>query len=158
MALLVDDVWKHPTAVLLLQAVDRMQGTASRADARSVFTRQGFTGSGLDIALGVSYAECGGYSDAVGDLALIDAKWGPSIGAFQIRALRNPLGFSVADRYRYAWALLDVDFNTRAAYIMSEGGTDWHLWSTFTSGSFEQYRGKNFTFRTGHVRAGDWNK
>ena len=149
--LLVDDVWSHPSAKKLLSYV-------SKTNARGAFARAGFTGRGLDIALGVSWAESNGYSDAVGDIALVDAKWGPSIGLFQVRSLRNPLAYSEEDRYRYAWALRESDYNIVAAFVLSKGGTDWTKWSTFNSGAYKEFEGNDYTMRTGHPRAGDWNK
>jgi hypothetical protein len=119
--------------------------------------RAGFEGEALDIALGVSWAESGGYTDAVGDVGLVDDKWGPSVGLFQIRSLRNPLGFSAADRYRYAWALRHFDYNATAAYVISKGGTDWSPWSVFRSGSYEEHVGKDYELRIGHIRADQWN-
>lgn len=105
----------------------------------------------------MSFAESGGYSDAVGDVTLVNDKWGPSIGLFQIRSLRNPLAFNAADRYRYAWALRHPDFNAHAAYVISQGGTTWDLWSVYKSGSYQQHVGKDYEIKTGHIRAEQWN-
>jgi hypothetical protein len=41
--------------------------TVASGAARAVFESAGFTGSALDVALGVAYAESGGFADAVGD-------------------------------------------------------------------------------------------
>src|SRR3546814_11985548 len=60
--------------------------------ARPLLETARFSGAALDTALGVAFAESGGYVDAVGDLALVDAKWGPSIGLVQIRSLRDRSG------------------------------------------------------------------
>lgn len=158
MALLTDDIWAHPAAGKLMAEIATLSEAVSKRDARGVFARAGFGGEALAIALGVSYAESEGYSDAVGDLALIDAKWGPSIGLFQVRSLRNPLGFGAADRYRFVWALRDPDFNAVAAFAISKQGTDWSPWSTFRSGAYQARLGVNYTIRTGHERAADWSK
>lgn len=108
--------------------------------------------------MGVSYAEsAGGYEDAVGDTASVDEKWGPSIGLFQIRSLRTPLIFSVSDRYRYSWGLLNRFFNAKAAFEISNGGTDWSKWTLFRNGEYEQYLGKDYVIKTGHTRAFMWN-
>lgn len=156
MPLLTDDIWAHAAAREVMTDLDYLKNL-SRLDARTVFMRAGFHGDGLDIAYGVSYAECGSWLDAVGDVSLVDDQWGPSIGAFQIRALRNPMGFGAADRWRYAWALRVLDYNARAAFALSDGGEDWRLWSTFQSGAYQEHYGHNFVFRSGHANADKWS-
>ena len=47
-------------------------------------------------------AESSGSSDAVGDVSLVNDKWGPSIGLFQIRSLRHPEDYGAVDRLRVA--------------------------------------------------------
>lgn len=118
----------------------------------------GFTGPALDIALGVSRAESGGYSDAVGDVSLVNDKWGPSIGLFQIRSLRHPGDYLYPDTLRVASDLRDPVKNAAAAYAISKKGTVWTPWSVFNSGSYQQYASKDYTIKTGHSRAGDWDK
>lgn len=157
MTTLVEDIWAHPDARRVLGDLAFLRTAGSITNARGVLMRQGFEAEGLDIALGVSYAESEGYQDAVGDVTLVDAKWGPSVGLFQVRALRDPLAFGPADRYRFAWALLDPDFNAHAAWVLSNGGTNWSLWSTYTSGSYLARKGKNYTIKSGHVRANQWD-
>jgi len=102
-------------------------------------------------------AESGGYSDAVGDVALVNEKWGPSIGLFQIRSLRRPGDFPYPDTLRVASDLRDALYNAKAAYAISRNGTDWTPWSVFKSGTYEQHVGKDFEIKTGHPRAEDWD-
>src|SRR3546814_16651200 len=90
--------------------------------ARPLLETARFSGATLDTALGVAFAESGGYVDAVGDLALIDAKWGPSIGLFQIRSLRDPDGWGPLDRVRRASELRDPPYNAKAANLISRQG------------------------------------
>lgn len=125
--------------------------------ARSVLTAAGFTGADLDVALGVAYVESDfGYADAVGDTTLINDKWGPSIGLFQIRSLRHPEDYPSPDNKRYADKLRDVNYNAATAYaIFKKYG--WGQWSTYTSGSYKKYAGKDFLLKSGHSRAGSWN-
>jgi hypothetical protein len=106
----------------------------------------------------------GAYLDAVGDLAqladpIVSAKWGPSCSGFQIRTLRDPLAWGAADRWRNA-ALLhdDPEYAAQAAYVISKGGTDWSLWSTFADKNYLPYKGKDYELRRGHPRAADWSK
>lgn len=126
--------------------------------ARAVFARAGFTGDSLDTILGISYAESdGGYADAVGDVTLVDEKWGPSVGLNQVRSLRNPRGFGPTDNWRIAFALRHPDFNATAAYEISRRGTNFEAWSMFKNGRYLQFKGKDFEIRTGHERAHQWN-
>lgn len=99
----------------------------------------------------------GGYEDAVGDIGLIDDKWGPSCGLFQIRSLRKPYEFSIADRYRQAWACMDRLYNARAAFVISKEGTDWAKWSVYRNGTYLPHVGQDYIIRTGHERAHLWN-
>lgn len=137
--------------------------------ASEVLTSAGFTGEALAIALGVTYAEADGpkatalfgvrsaYSDAVGDIGLISDKWGPSIGLFQVRSLRDPNAWGIEDRVRIAEKLRDPQFNAGAAWIISKHGTDWSKWSTFVHGTYLPYKGLDFEVRTGHPQAEKWS-
>ena len=125
--------------------------------ASEVLKAAGFTGADLDVALGVSYVESDfGYADAVGDTTLVNDKWGPSIGLFQIRSLRHPKDYPAPDDLRVAAALRDVTYNVATAYaIVKKYG--WKQWSTYNSGSYLKYAGKDYALKTGHPRAGMWN-
>jgi hypothetical protein len=111
----------------------------------------------LDIALGVAFAESGGYTDAVGDLGLISEKWAPSIGLFQIRSLRDPDAWGPLDHVRRASELRDPLYNAQAAWVISQGGTDWTPWSVFKSGTYLPHVGVDFPLLTGHPRADLWD-
>jgi hypothetical protein len=125
-------------------------------DGRTLLLLAGFPPSTIDVAQAIAQAESGWFSDAVGDLTLIDAKWGPSIGLFQMRSLRSPQSFGGTDLYRYAWPLRDAMFNARAALAVTNGGTDWSKWSTFTSGAYRAYLGASPKVSTGHKDAALW--
>jgi hypothetical protein len=128
-----------------------------------------FPAEHIDTALGVMYIEGDGpgatkangfravYSDAVGDLSLISEKYGPSIGPFQRRSLREPLKWAVYDRYCFAWALLDPFYNAVAAKALLEA-RGWEMWSAYKSGSYKEHVGKDFVLVTGHPRANEWSK
>lgn len=78
-----------------------------------------------------------GYGNKLGDKSLMDGTWGPSMGPFQIRTMWGHL------RYWGRWAydngrkvpnrnpvlMLVPTFNAQAAYDISGGGRDWHLWT-----------------------------
>lgn len=137
--------------------------------ASEVLAAAGFSGDSLAIALGVVYAEADGpmatavfetpsaFYDAVGDLALIDAKWGPSVGIFQIRSLRDVNSGNAADRLRIASRLREPAFSAAAAWIISKHGTDFSLWSTFVHGTYLPYKGLDFELKSGHPNAQKWN-
>jgi len=138
--------------------------------AREVFSAAGFTGDALDTILGVSYMEadgpactdrfkvCSAYADAVGDLALIDTRYGPSIGLTQVRSLRDPRIWGTADRWRIARLLLDPWFNAVAAYWISDRGRDFTPWTMFRNGMWEPHRGLDYQVKAGHPRAAEWSK
>src|SRR4051794_9846207 len=93
-------------------------------DLRTVLTIVGFPADRIDIAQAIAQAESQCYEDAVGDLTLATAKYGPSIGLFQVRSLRSPQSYGGLDLWRYAWPLRNRFFNAAAALAHSKGGTD----------------------------------
>lgn len=104
----------------------------------------GFKGDGLRVATGVAVAEsrnADGNPDAnaLGDLNLVDAKWGPSCSIFQIRSLKHPEDYDGVDRLRVRDRLMDPIFNARVAFKISNGGRDWSAWTTFTSGDYQAH-------------------
>jgi len=128
--------------------------------------------------LGVMWVECyhpetkRHYWDAVGDWKIIDplnpaynpaaaAKWGPSIGPMQIRALRDPLSGNAADEWRVAAALRDPVYNAQAARaIVGPSGQNIRLWSPardFPLGTYLLHKGEDFPLYEGHPDAGKWN-
>lgn len=130
-------------------------------DLRTVLTIVGFPADKIDQAQAIAQAESQGYEDAVGDLSLITAKYGPSIGLFQIRSLRSPPSYGGLDLWRFAWPLRNRFFNAAAALAQSKGGTDWTSWSTFTKPAtgdapYVQYLGQSPQIKTGHSRQADW--
>jgi lysozyme-like protein len=86
----------------------------------------GFPGPTIAKAVAVARCESGFRTGAVGDVALVDLSWGPSIGLWQIRSRHGDFG---TGRSRDASRLSDPTFNARAAYAISNGGTNWGAWS-----------------------------
>src|SRR6266536_739721 len=100
-------------------------------------TRGGFTGQDRVIAVAVVLAESGGRTDARGDVTLVNATWGPSIGLFQIRSLNAERG---TGRTRDELANPDPATNARHAHqVFLEAGARWTPWSTFNNGSHRQF-------------------
>lgn len=101
--------------------------------------KAGFTGVALVTAVAIAGAESAFKPNAVGDVNLIDNKWGPSVGLWQIRSLKNPGAYTGPDKLRNESSLTDPYFNARAAYAISKGGTDFKPWSTYTNGMFTKF-------------------
>jgi murein DD-endopeptidase MepM/ murein hydrolase activator NlpD len=119
-------------------------GQVGHKDLMNLLYRKGFKGKALDTAFAVSLAESGGRTGALGDVNLQTAKWGPSIGLFQIRSLKhwdNYDGKGSKDPWRDGHRLPQGPYNTEAALHKSAHGKDWSAWSTFTSGKFTKFLG-----------------
>lgn len=82
-------------------------------------------------ALAIARAENRGHDPhAKGDTGLVDEKWGPSIGIWQVRSLHAQEG---TGRPRDATKLTNPEFNARSMASISSGGSDWSAWSTWPS-------------------------
>lgn len=110
--------------------------TLSPAQIFTLARNAGLSPSAAAIATAIALAESGGRTDAVGDVGLQDAKWGPSIGLWQIRSLRAEYGTGSP---RDASRLKDPTFNAAAMVSISGKGGNWKPWSTYTSGSYKRY-------------------
>ncbi len=97
------------------------------------------------------------YADAVGDMSLVDEKYGPSIGLTQARALRNPRIWGTADRWRVARLLRDPWYNAVAAWWISKSGTDFTPWTMFRNGLWLPHKGLDYQIQTGHPDAAHWD-
>lgn len=107
-----------------------------------------------------AYGEPAVYYDAVGDLKLINPTWGPSLGAPQIRVLRDPMSGNSADRWRVAAKLHDDPvYQAQAAFVISQGGKRFDLWSSYDSGEYKKHlvRGGDYRLVPGHPDAAKWN-
>jgi hypothetical protein len=88
------------------------------ADAAAAAKAAGFTGIHLVEAVAVASAE----SDGVNDQVTHDGNGTFDTGLWQIN--------SVHSEYN-AQQLKDPNYNAKAAYTLSKGGTDWSAWTTF---------------------------
>lgn len=107
----------------------------SRKGLLKALYNQGFRGKSLQTAFAVALAESGGRAKAVGDENLQNKTWGPSIGPFQIRSLKNPKD----NQWRDAKRLFDPSFNLKAAWNISNKGKNWSPWSAYSNGSFSKF-------------------
>lgn len=86
-------------------------------------------------AAAVALAESGGRSDAIGDVGLEDATWGPSVGPWQIRSLKAQYGTGGP---RDASRLTDPVFNAHSMASISGAGKSFKPWTTYTSGAYKK--------------------
>jgi hypothetical protein len=136
--------------------------------ADEVLIRAGFTDpEKRRVMKAIGYGESRGwapegppfaYTDAVGDVGLINEAWGPSVGWFQVRSLRDHRSGNAADLWRIAFALRHPDYCASAAWVISKGGTDFTPWSVYKHGTYVQFLDLDYELRTGHPRAADWSK
>jgi hypothetical protein len=147
--------------------------------ARSVMLKAGWEpGELTDEMLGTSWWECIDplpstctchpelgpriglhYYDAVGDLALINEKWGPSLTAFQIRTLRDPTAWGRDDVWRDAEKLHDdpIYAAKAARVIVGPNGEHRDYWTMWRNGRYLEHKGEDFELHAGHIRAHLWN-
>jgi hypothetical protein len=107
--------------------------TLSAREIAEYAYQAGFRGERLSKAVAVAIAESNGVTNAKGDTTLVDGKWGPSIGLWQIRSLRPSQQETYPDEYRLReqHANLDPSTNAKHAFALSDHGTDWSKWSTY---------------------------
>lgn len=103
----------------------------------------GFRGEELVHMTATMFPESSGNASIRGDESLTTAKWGPSVGLWQIRSLWAD---DNTGRTRDRFALTDPAFNARAAWeVAAEAEALWgksqrlRPWSAFTSGKWRKY-------------------
>lgn len=95
----------------------------------------GFETQRAVVAVAIAQAESGFNDQAVGDVALQNDYWGPSVGLWQIRTLKFP-----SSPYRTKdWLLQDPANQAKAAFVISSGGADFSPWSTYKNGAYKRY-------------------
>lgn len=104
--------------------------------AARVAWNAGFRGQALTIAVAIAGAESSFNPTAIGDVDLETDKWGPSLGFWQVRTLKNPSAYNYPDTLRQNPQLYDPQLNANAAYAFSGSGKSFGAWSTYTSGSY----------------------
>lgn len=113
-------------------------GNLKLADLRDLARGVGFPEEALDTAAAVAIAESRGnplasnvvtqaQADAYNASHPTGPRHGPeaSFGLWQVNTLAHP-------EYEAA-RLQDPDYNARAAFVISQGGLNWHAWATFTA-------------------------
>lgn len=107
----------------------------SPAQVFSLARGAGFDPATAVLMVAIAGAESGWNPEAVGDVGLQDATWGPSVGLWQVRSLRAQSG---TGRERDETRLKNPEFNAKAAYtIFKSQGLG--AWSAYTNGSYKSY-------------------
>jgi hypothetical protein len=110
----------------------------SRKGLLKALHAQGFRGKSLQTAFAVALAESGGRTKALGDEKIANKTYGPSMGVFQIRSLKDPKKYP-GGQWRDGKRLFDPSFNVKAAWNISNEGQNWKAWSAYKNGSFSRY-------------------
>lgn len=108
----------------------------SAIDVAKVYAQAGFTGDALVTMVAIARGESGFIAGAQGDTTITNGTWGPSIGLSQIRSLNSQRG---TGGWRDPERLSDPLFNARAAYAISNGGTNFTPWTVYTADLYQQY-------------------
>ena len=87
----------------------------------------------LTRAVAIALGESGGNTDAVGDVALQNGTWGPSVGLWQVRSLNAERGKGTT---RDETKLRDPAFNARAMMSISGNGSNWNPWTVNNTGAY----------------------
>lgn len=108
---------------------------------RDLLASAGFHGHGLDTAVAVAMAESGGHPTSHNTNA---GTGDNSYGLFQINMLGS-LGPARLHEYHLSSndQLFNPLINARVAYQLSNGGTNWTPWTTYTRGTYLKYLGKD---------------
>jgi hypothetical protein len=110
--------------------------TLTPAQIYTLAHQAGLSAAAATTATAIALAESGGDPNAVGDVGLENATWGPSVGLWQIRSLKAQYGTGGT---RDASRLKDPYFNAKSMVAISGTGGSWKPWSTYTSGSYKKY-------------------
>lgn len=109
-------------------------GGLSDAEAAQVMAQAGFSGEALVTALAVAIGESGLNPAVPGPTIAADGTLGRPQGLFQIREDSRQTG---TGGWRDGEKLYSPLFNAKAAYAISNGGTNWQPWEVFTSGAYQ---------------------
>jgi hypothetical protein len=120
------------------------------AEIYTLLVQGGFTPDQARTMTAIAQAESGGNPGAVGDVGLQNATWGPSVGLFQVRTLKDDTGRGTARDITHLSD--DVRAQVQAALKISDHGRNLQPWSTYTSGSYRRFLNQSLPE---HVPAAD---
>lgn len=107
----------------------------------NVAVTSGWRGNEAVKAVAVALAESSGDDSKRGDLALQTAKWGPSVGLWQIRTLKAERGHGT-DRDELTVNNDAVRNGAAAFHIYTGANNTFQPWSTFIDGQYLLYMGR----------------
>jgi hypothetical protein len=113
---------------------------ADKLSASQIFTlllQGGFSRDQARTMTAIAQAESARDPGAVGDVALQNRTFGPSVGLFQIRTVKAETGKGTDRDIEHLTG--NVQAQVKAALHISNNGTNFKPWSTFTSGSFKKF-------------------
>lgn len=100
----------------------------------------GLNSASAIIAVAVALAESSGDDTALGDVSLQNNTWGPSVGVWQIRTLKQQTGTG-GDR-DIAALQGNIGRQAQAMANISNAGTNWTPWTTYTRGTYQKFMGQ----------------
>lgn len=119
------------------------------ADVFQLARQAGFSDVEARTMTAIAGAESGYRTDAVGDLALVSAKWGPSVGLWQIRTLIAETGKGTPrDINRLKGSVLFQAQAARSVYL-AQG---YNAWTMYTNGGYRAFLGEAMGAATGVER------
>ena len=113
---------------------------ADKLSASQIFTvliQGGFTPDQAKTMTAIAQAESARDPLAIGDVALQNRTFGPSVGLFQVRTVKAETGTGSDRDIQHLTG--NVQAQVKAALNISNNGTNFRPWSTFTSGSFRKF-------------------
>lgn len=115
------------------------------ANAYTELRFAGLSKANAALLTAIGGAESGWDVDAVGDVGLEDAKWGPSVGVWQIRTLKADTGTGSPRDINKLRGNLAAQAKAAAAIFKASGA---RAWSTYKNGSYLKYEGQVPTVST----------
>lgn len=112
------------------------------AQAYAALRSVGATPTQASLLTAIGEAESGLNPAAVGDVALENGTWGPSVGVWQQRTLKADTGKGTARDVRYLTGDLQHQAAAALATLKSQGPT---AWSTYSNKSYLAYTGSAST-------------
>jgi hypothetical protein len=136
--------------------------TLTASQIYTLLLQGGFDPQQARMMTAIAQAESARNPGAIGDVALQNGTWGPSVGLFQIRTLKSETGTgSDRDIQRL---MNNPAEQVKAALNISGGGSNYRPWSTYTNGAYRKFLDEPLqggaalpsTFGTGAYGAGPY--
>lgn len=101
----------------------------------------GFNRDSAVIAVAIVFPESDADPNNVSDISLETDCWGPSVGLWQTRTIKQLGCEGPNDDFRYDpdGRLFNPQNSAEAAYKESRGGVYWHPWTVYKTGAYKAY-------------------